>query len=186
MEKTLLTFEQYLSDENNYKYVINIIKNNYYKLRSQHFISLEDFTQEILLYIHKQWSCYDSERASYNTFVMLVIKTSVYNLCKKLYSVKNSINNPQNLYYINQVVGGNEVESGEFIVGAKDIEYCLPPDEKAVCEKYKHVLNDIEYKMMYLRLCGCDNATIAETLGYTKRSVETIITRVRKKIKPLI
>ena len=134
----------------------------------------EDFIQEGILAIFSAVKSYDSQKASFKTFVCLCINRAMSSALARASGGQKHI--PEGLISPIDDIEIADTSDPESIFIEKesfnDLEHALRQD-----------LSQLEYKVLNEFLSGKSYADIALTLGVTPKSVDNALRRIRSKIK---
>lgn len=151
----------------------------------------EDVLQEVMLLLFKQWSDFNQDKASLNTFIFLKVRTSVYNLLKICKAQKRGDRNKDmSLDYTyssspknNSLNGGDEYynyvlnDNGQELYSEADKEELLIEECIAQCN------SEIQKKAFRMYLQGYSLEEISQAIGKTKRNTQEMCYRIRKKFR---
>ena len=137
-------------------------------------LDTEDFIQEGILAIFSAVKSFDSEKASFKTFVTLCIDRAMYTALSKATGAAKHI--PDSLISPIDDIELADTNSPESIIIEKE-------NYDALANSIKKELSDFEYRILCEFLSGKSYADIAETLQVTVKSVDNALRRIRTKIK---
>ncbi len=137
-------------------------------------LDTEDFIQEGILAIFSAVKSFDSEKASFKTFVMLCIDRAMTTALSRATGAAKHI--PDNLISPIDDVELADINSPESIIIEKE-------NYDALANNIKKELSDFEYRVLCEFLSGKSYASIADTLQVTAKSVDNALRRIRAKIK---
>ncbi len=137
-------------------------------------LDTEDFIQEGILAIFSAVKAYNSQKASFKTFVSLCINRSMHSAVLRVSG--NAKHIPEGLISPIDDVELTDNKSPESILIEKenytDLEHNI-----------KRELSDFEYQVLCEFLSGKSYADMAVSLGVTSKSVDNALRRIRTKIK---
>ncbi len=134
----------------------------------------EDFIQEGILAIFSAVKTFDSEKASFKTFVTLCINRAMSSALTRVSGAAKHI--PEGLISPIDEVELADMSSPESIFIEKESYNDLE-------DTIKSELSDFEYQVLCEFLIGKSYADIAESLNVTVKSVDNALRRIRSKIK---
>ena len=137
-------------------------------------LDTEDFIQEGILAIFSAVKAYDSEKASFKTFVCLCINRAMSSALARVSG--NAKHIPEGLILPIDELELADMSDPESIFIEKesynDLEHTI-----------RHDLSDFEYQVLGEFLSGKSYADIAAAIGVTAKSVDNALRRIRTKIK---
>ncbi|MBE6809898.1 MAG: sigma-70 family RNA polymerase sigma factor [Ruminococcaceae bacterium] len=137
-------------------------------------LDTEDFIQEGVLAIFSAVKSFDSEKASFKTFVTLCIDRAMSTALSRATGAAKHI--PDSLISPIDDVEVADTNSPESIIIEKE-------NYDALANSIKKELSDFEYRILCEFLSGKSYADIAEALQVTVKSVDNALRRIRTKIK---
>ncbi len=133
----------------------------------------EDVVQDALMAVFSAVNSYDSNKASFKTFVCLCIDRS---MIAHLRSANSSKRIPQNLISSIEDIEVPASESAENVVIGRENRCSLD-------DMIKNVLSDFEYKVFCEFIAGNSYVDIAARLSVDTKSVDNALSRIRSKLK---
>lgn len=137
-------------------------------------LDVEDFIQEGILAIFSAVKAYDSEKASFKTFVCLCINRAMSAAVQR--AVGSAKHIPDGLIMPIDDIELTDTNSPENILIEKE-------DYNDLAHTLKNDLSKLEYKVLVEFLSGKSYIDIAATLGITPKAVDNALSRIRAKIK---
>ena len=175
-----------------YKPLVNSIARRYFLLGGE----TDDLVQEGMIGLFQAVQTYDEKNgAAFKTFATLCVKRKVQTVIKTANRQKNkmlnfflTINNQG--VVVSDAVNGVEDDSDEGEVGIFITSKTLDPEHMILSKEAIHYIkNQIENKLTILEknvlqlfVAGNSYGDIAEKLNITKKAVDNILFRVRKKL----
>ncbi len=163
------------------------------KVKAKGYFYYSDDYQELLqcgrLAVYKGILAYNDRRnASFDTFVNHIIDNELINYLKKLNTQKQKINSntlPLNNQGEVEMTGDN----GDTMTVPYEFNTKTPESELIDEESLSYTLrelglklSDMEFDILKLKISGCNNKEIAETLHINIKSVENAVARIKTKI----
>lgn len=168
-----------LENEKLCKLMNDSIGKTFYKYKLYFLIEKEDFEQEVYLYLHNNISKFDSEKASLNTYIPLLVMTVATKVIKEQngQSKKSS-----KLDFKNSQTSYEEMEEYSYVRDKSDIDLEIENNMvineimqlKSVSEKQKQIIS--------LMKEGYTVSEIAKMLNYTKRYIYKEFSNAKEKI----
>lgn len=134
----------------------------------------EDFIQEGILAIFSAVKTFDSEKASFKTFVTLCINRAMSSALSRVVGASKHI--PEDLITPIDGIDLPDTANPESIIIEKE-------SYNALENTIKSELSDFEYQVLCEFLLGKSYADIAATLGVSVKSVDNALKRIRSKIR---
>ena len=165
-----------------YKSLVNQIARSYFLTGGD----IEDIVQEGMIGLYKAIMHYkDNKTASFKTFASTCIKNQIQSAVRVASAEKNKILSTA-LPIIDQINGDDEDDKVEIIFPSD-----LPsPDDKVIekeriCEIIKQIkatLSPMELKVLALYLKGYNYNEISKLGGFSKKSIDNALTRIKNKL----
>ena len=165
-----------------YKSLVNQIARSYFLTGGD----IEDIVQEGMIGLYKAIMHYkDNKTASFKTFASTCIKNQIQSAVRVASAEKNKILSTA-LPIIDQINGDDEDDKVEIIFPSD-----LPsPDDKVIekeriCEIIKQIkatLSPMELKVLSLYLKGYNYNEISKIGGFSKKSIDNALTRIKNKL----
>lgn len=165
-----------------YKSLVNQIARSYFLTGGD----IEDIVQEGMIGLYKAIMHYkDNKTASFKTFASTCIKNQIQSAVRVASAEKNKILSTA-LPIIDQINGDDEDDKVEIIFPSD-----LPsPDDKIIekeriCEIIKQIkatLSPMELKVLSLYLKGYNYNEISKIGGFSKKSIDNALTRIKNKL----
>ncbi len=137
-------------------------------------LDTDDFIQEGILAIFSAVKAFDSDKASFKTFVTLCIKRAMASAISRSAGAARHV--PDELILPIDDIDVADVNSPENILIAKESYTDLEQD-------IKDKLSSFEYQVLCEFLLGKTYIQIADALSVTTKSVDNALKRIRQKIK---
>ena len=137
-------------------------------------LDTEDFIQEGILAIFSAVKTYDSNKASFKTFVSMCITRAMSSAFARASGAAKHI--PESLISSIDDVELTDMSSPESILIEKE-------NYSDLAQTIKQESSDFEYKVLSEFLSGKSYSDIANILGVSEKSVDNALRRIRSKIK---
>lgn len=189
MTDELLAAKAKNGDENAMNELLTKYKNTVNMLARSYFLvggDMEDIVQEGMIGLYKAICSFSpTKHASFKTFASICIKHQIQNAIRKASSQKNMLLSSA-LPICEQEDGEDDVEKSEIILPSS-----LPsPDDTVIAnesiqelkKKINDTLSNLEIKILSLYLKGYSYNEISNIGGYSKKSIDNALSRIKNKL----
>ena len=166
----------YLMNSNVYVYYNNLLKKMYRTSPLIYFMDLEDYKQEQHLNTIKRLKGYNDKYAL-STFIHLIVETKHKMMLREYKTNKRKINNPQNLFYLDQQTDNNENKDFHELLTIND------DVDNDITFNIFDVMNKDEQTMVGLMLMNYKKQDIARLMGVSKNTITNRLNSLRNKLR---
>ncbi len=164
-----------------YKSTVNMLARSYFLVGGD----MEDIVQEGMIGLYKAILSFSKEKASFKTFATICIKHQIQTAIRKASSQKNMLlSSALPIYELED--NEDDADKSEIILPSQ-----LPsPDDTILAnenmtelkKKIKQSLSTMEIKILALYLKGYSYNEISDIGGYSKKSIDNALSRIKNKL----
>ena len=166
----------YLMNSNVYGYYNNLLEKMYRTSPLIYFMELEDYKQEQHLNTIKRLKVYNDKYAL-STFIHLLVESKHKMMLREYKTNKRKVNNPQNLFYLDQQTDINENKDFHDLLTIND------EVDNDITFNIIDVMNKDEQTMIGLMLMNYKKQDIARLMGVSKNTITNRLNSLRNKLR---
>lgn len=170
-----------------YEPVIDYYARKYVKLVDGKGLDYNDLYQEGLIGLDSAIKTYkDQKNIKFSTFAFVCIKRKIMSAIRKANRKKHSILNES--YSIDYKLDDNNSFDNLISNNERSIEDLLVGKEQAVFfnKRIEECLTKFEKQVYELKVYGFSNEEISKTLNKTSKSIESVLFRIRAKLRKIL
>lgn len=170
-----------------YEPVIDYYARKYVKLVDGKGLDYNDLYQEGLIGLDSAIKTYkDQKNIKFSTFAFVCIKRKIMSAIRKANRKKHSILNES--YSIDYKLDDNNSFDNLISNNERSIEDLLVGKEQAVFfnKRIEECLTKFEKQVYELKVYGFSNEEISKTLNKTSKSIESVLFRIRVKLRKIL
>jgi RNA polymerase sigma factor (sigma-70 family) len=172
-----------LENEKLNKFLEDSIGKTFYKFRLGYAIELDDFRQDVYIYLMKHLKNFDSEKSNIKTYIPLLIMTKARIIIRNSNLQRCDINVKNNMIMLDKIIDDEGLTSFyDFIKTDNSIED-ITLNKVVFDDVVKNVVfSPQQEKVFHLLYKGYSHLVISKLMGLTRPYITQIFHDIRKKV----